>query len=67
MNISFQKKPGNPALGITFFWRREIKAKSSITITDHFIPELFFDYFFVREGKLRCSDEARGEDNAWAG
>lgn len=59
MNISFQKKQGDSALGILFFWRMEIKTKTSLTITEHFIPELFFDYFFIQEGKVKCIDQTQ--------
>jgi AraC-like DNA-binding protein len=60
MNITFQKKNGDPLLDIAFFWKMEIETKSPILITDHFIPELFFDYFFVKEGKVTCIDKALG-------
>ncbi|HSL45065.1 MAG TPA: hypothetical protein VK897_16655 [Anaerolineales bacterium] len=60
MNIAFQKRPGNSSLDVAFFWKMEIHTKSPATITDHFIPELFFDYFFIKEGKIKYVDEARG-------
>ncbi|HEX5807912.1 MAG TPA: AraC family transcriptional regulator [Anaerolineales bacterium] len=60
MNITFQKRPGIPSLGIAFFWRMEIKTESPVTLTDNFIPELFFDYFYIQEGKIRCVDKVQG-------
>ena len=29
-------------------------------ITDHFIPELFYDYFYIKEGNVRCVDGTQG-------
>jgi AraC-like DNA-binding protein len=60
MNIMFQKKRGDSSLGIAFFWKIEVETKSPVTITDHFIPELFFDYFFTKEGRIRCLGETHG-------
>jgi AraC-like DNA-binding protein len=56
MKISFQKKQGNPSLGIVFFWKMTMGAKSPVTIMDHFVPELFYDFFFVRNGKVKYID-----------
>lgn len=56
MHISFQKRPGDSSLGIAFFWKLTIEAKSLVTITDHLIPELFLDYFFVHRGKIKLVD-----------
>jgi AraC-like DNA-binding protein len=50
MKISFQKQPGDPTLGIAFTWRMTIESDAPVTVTDHFIPELFYDYLFVKEG-----------------
>jgi methylphosphotriester-DNA--protein-cysteine methyltransferase len=58
MNITFKKQQGNPSLGIAFFWKMEIETKSPVTITDHFIPELFFDYFFIKKGKVKCKGKS---------
>lgn len=60
MDITFQKRQGQPALGISFFWKMTIDTKSPVAITDHFIPELFFDYLFIKEGSVTCVDETRG-------
>ena len=61
MNITFQKKPGVPALQIAFFWRMTVDLTAPAAIEDHFIPELFFDYFFVQEGKVECIDQIGGK------
>ncbi len=53
MNISFKKQPGDSSLGIAFFWMLTIETQSPVTITDHFIPELFLDYFFLHQGKIK--------------
>lgn len=60
MKITFQKKPGDPALHIAFFWRMTVETTSPATIQDHFIPELFFDFFFVERGQLTYIDGIRG-------
>lgn len=60
MKITFLKKQGDASLHIAFFWRIEIRTKSPVAITDHFIPELFFDYFFIKEGKISYIDEMQG-------
>ncbi len=60
MNISFQKKSGIASLGIAFFWKIAIETRSPTAITDHFIPELFFDYLFIKKGRVHCIDEAQG-------
>jgi AraC-like DNA-binding protein len=60
MKISFQKEKGEPALDIKFYWRLTIERGSPAMITDHFIPELFFDYFHVKAGSIKCIDKGRG-------
>jgi methylphosphotriester-DNA--protein-cysteine methyltransferase len=60
MNITFQKKNGDSSLGIAFFGRMEIETRSPTVITDHFIPELFLDSFFIKKGKIQCVDKTRG-------
>lgn len=31
-------------------------------VTDHFIPELFFDYFFIKAGNIKCIDKKPGRN-----
>ncbi|KAA3663620.1 MAG: hypothetical protein DWQ04_09870 [Chloroflexi bacterium] len=56
MKISFQKKKGDPQLGVLFFWRMQIDVETPCTISDIFIPELFYDYFYIEKGAMRCVD-----------
>ena len=58
MKISFQKQAGDNELAVSFFWKMTIETTSSANIKDIFIPELFFDYFFVQEGMIICIDKA---------
>jgi len=60
MQISFKKRPGVPALGIAFFWKLTVESRSTVYLREHFIPELFFDYLFIRRGVVRCVDENHG-------
>ena len=60
MNINFQKMIGAPSLDVRFFWKMTIETRSPIVVTDHFIPELFFDFFFVKEGKIQCIEKIQG-------
>ena len=62
MKITFQKQQGDPALGIAFTWMMTIRGDAPVSITDHFIPELFYDYFYVTSGKVRCVDETQGTE-----
>jgi len=62
MNISFQKKKGNRALGISFFWKMTVNARTLTVVSDCLIPELFFDYIFIRRGNIRCTDPASGTE-----
>jgi len=59
MRIAFQRRPGDESLGVAFFWKMTIETSSPASIKDSFIPELFFDYFFVREGEIRCVDNVQ--------
>lgn len=60
MKITFQKENGKPALDIAFTWLMTLQADSSQTVTDHFIPDLFYDFFYIKEGSIRCVDETQG-------
>ncbi len=53
MKIQFQKKPGQPALGIEFFWKLEIWADGGQEVRDFFIPELYFDFLYAGRGCIR--------------
>lgn len=56
MKLSFQKKTGIPELGILFFWCLKIPNHSTKTHIDRFIPELFYDYFYVKQGNMKIID-----------
>lgn len=60
MKISFQKKAGIPSLDVTCFWKMTIETRQPAVITDHIIPELFFDFLYVKEGRINCVDPMRG-------
>jgi hypothetical protein len=60
MKIAFQKQDGDALFGLAFTWMITIQSDSDLTVTDHFIPELFYDYFFVKKGSIRCVDETEG-------
>lgn len=53
MKVTFQKTAGDKTLGIEFFWKMTVEAKTGRRVTDHFIPELFFDFLCVRRGRVR--------------
>jgi len=55
MKISFNKQSGKESLGISFFWKMSIDAQGNNGIKDNFIPELFYDYFFIEEGEVQCA------------
>ena len=60
MKITFNKEGGISALEIIFTWMMTIQADAPLTITDHFIPELFYDYFYIKGGNVSCVDETQG-------
>jgi len=64
MKVSFQKKRGDQSLGIEFFWRFAIESNSRIPVHEHFIPELFFDYFYIKAGRVLWIDPATGKKTA---
>lgn len=56
MKILFQKKKGISQLGILFFWKIVITTDSKLNITEQFIPEPFYDYFFIKKGNIKIID-----------
>ncbi len=58
MRLAFHKLPGDLALGVLFFWKFSITASRRAALTDHFIPELFFDYVLVRRGAVACAGQS---------
>lgn len=61
MQISFQKQKGSPALGVEFFWKLTVDSKSPVNVAEHFIPELFLDFFYIKQGQIQCADTMTGE------
>lgn len=59
MDISYRKLPGLPALGIEFFWSLKIAGSRPGALSDHFIPELCYDYIFIQRGQIAWVDLAR--------
>ncbi|MBL8063669.1 MAG: helix-turn-helix transcriptional regulator [Anaerolineales bacterium] len=57
MNITFRKLAGDPSLGIVFFWMMTIESGSPASVKDQFIPELFFDYLYIKTGTIQCVDK----------
>lgn len=53
MKITFQKAAGDDALGVEFYWKMTVDANAGKGVTDHFIPELFFDFFYIAKGSVR--------------
>lgn len=39
-----------------FFWSMKIETKSPAEVVDHFVPELFYDFFMVKKGNIHCVD-----------
>lgn len=64
MKVSFQKQSGNASLAISFFWKLTIETKSPDMLTDYFIPELFFDFFFIKKGKIKVVDKTQNRKHA---
>ena len=63
MKISFQKMNGEPSVGTAFFWKLQIDGAAPTTIDDTFIPELFYDFFFLQQGKMRYVDGVDGTES----
>ena len=60
IKTSFQKKAGNPSLGILFCWKLTVEADPYTRLSEPFIPELFFDFFFIRQGEVNYADKLKG-------
>jgi hypothetical protein len=55
MRIAFHKLPGDPTLGVAFFWRLALTARRPLAVSDLFIPELFYDYVQVQRGRVEVA------------
>lgn len=56
MDITFRTQQAAPDTGVAFFWMLKINPDVGDTIIDSFIPELFYDYLYVQEGRLSFDD-----------
>jgi len=54
LKTSFRKIAGIPSLGILFFWKLTLGADAHGPILDRFIPELFYDFFYIQQGRVEC-------------
>jgi hypothetical protein len=59
MKVTFQKQPGDPALGSVFFWSLTLQASTPGTFSERLIPELYYDYLYVKTGRAAWADAAR--------
>ena len=41
MKVTFQKLPGDPALGVAFYWSLTLRTRTPGTLSERLIPELF--------------------------
>jgi len=60
MEIGFRIQPGEPSLGILFFWSLTLSGARPGTLSDLFIPELYYDYLYVQRGRLTIADGPHG-------
>lgn len=64
MKIAFQRIQDVALPELLFCWRLEIATASSVSLTDIFIPELFYDLFWIDTGEIDCVDQARRQEFA---
>jgi AraC-like DNA-binding protein len=58
MKISFQIQKQDLLPELLVCWRLEVAATSPLRLTDIFIPELFFDFFFIQQGQVAWTDSS---------
>ncbi|WP_420629189.1 hypothetical protein [Candidatus Leptofilum sp.] len=63
MKISFQKQTQPTIPELLFCWRLQIITDSPTNLTDIFIPELFFDFFWVQEGEIFYRDSRQNRNS----
>ena len=59
MKISFQKQEAIDLPALQYCWRLDIATASPMTLNDIFIPELFFDFFWIETGEITCLNADR--------
>ena len=52
MKISFRRKTDMRCPELLFCWRMDIEVAAETAVSDIFIPELYYDYFFVQRGEI---------------
>ena len=62
MKISFQIRQEETLPELLFCWRMAVEAARETAVLDTFIPELFFDFFYVQEGALSCVGAGQYEE-----
>ncbi len=60
IKTTFQKKAGNPSLGILFCWKLTVEADPCTRLSEPLIPELFYDFFFIHQGEVNYVDKTKG-------
>lgn len=52
MQVTFKKADSDRSLRVAFFWMLKIDSSSAAAVADYFIPELFYDYFYIHKGSI---------------
>jgi AraC-like DNA-binding protein len=60
MEITFQIQPGRRDLDVLFFWWLTVSADPPVSLTDLYIPELYYDFIYVAAGEIQVFNPARG-------
>jgi hypothetical protein len=55
MKILFRRQIESTCPELLFCWRLEIGVDGETAVSDIFIPELYYDYFFIQQGEIACS------------
>ena len=60
MQVQFHLGPGHPEIGLEFVWR--LKLDGTTLLSEHIIPEPYFDYYWVDVGALSWQADSRVND-----
>lgn len=60
MNISFHRKVETRCPELLFCWCLQVDGDGETAVSDIFIPELYYDYFFIQQGEISCLDSHSG-------
>ncbi len=61
IKTSFKKLPGDPEVGTSLYWELTLEADAHGVVSDRFVPELAYDFFYIKEGAVRVVDSSLGE------